>query len=268
MTGTNTDSKEELTEEEFLELVLEEQRKALEEERLQRLEGHNKQRKQRPFVRLIVWAIALALVFNTGAILLNIFSIPAVEFIKVSAKLSAQEDIQQYKKAVVEVSTGDSKGTGFAISDDGLILTNDHVIEDALQLTVVFPDDGIYEAEVVASYPDIDTALIKVDGEDLPHLELADSHPYTPDEHVYFIGNPLYFTGIANEGTMLDWVKLDDWDEPVMMMQAPVYKGNSGSPVITESGMVVGMVFATLDTDAHGKVGLFIPIDAFHKVVQ
>ena len=268
MTQTSTDSKEELTEEEFLELVLEEQRKAIEEERLRRLEGHDKPKKQRPFVRLMVWAIALALVFNTGAILLNMFSIPAVEFIKVSAKLSAQEDIKQYKKAVVEISTGDSKGTGFAISDDGFILTNDHVIENALQLTVVFPDDGIYEAEVIASYPDIDTALIKVEGDGLPHLDIADSYPYTADEHVYFIGNPLYFTGIANEGTVLEWVQLDDWNEPVMMMQAPVYKGNSGSPVITESGKVVGMVFATLDTDEYGRVGLFIPIDTFHDAMQ
>ena len=97
------------------------------------------------------------------------YSIPAIEFLKVSTNLSAQENIQQYKKAVVEISTGDSKGTGFAISDDGYIITNEHVIDDALQLTVVFPDDGIYEAEVIAAYPEIDTALIKVDGENLPY---------------------------------------------------------------------------------------------------
>lgn len=268
MTQTNKNNHEELTEEEFLELVLEEQQKALEEERLRRLEGVNKPKKQKPFARLLVWMIALALVFNTFAILLNIFSIPAVEFIQVSTRLSAQEDIKQYKKAVVEVSTGDSKGTGFAISSDGLILTNHHVIDHALQLTVVFPNDGIYEAEVIASYPDIDTALIKVKGDDLPHLEVADTYQYDADEHVYFIGNPLYFTGIANEGTVLDWVRLDDWEEPVMMMQAPVYKGNSGSPVISESGEVIGIVFATLNTDEHGKVGLFVPINTFHSAKQ
>lgn len=268
MTQTNTDRHEELTEEEFLELVLEEQRKALEEERLRRLEGYHKPKKQKPFARTLVWIIALALVFNTFALLLNIFSIPAVEFIQVSTRLSSQEDIKQYKKAVVEVSTGNSKGTGFAISTDGLILTNHHVIDQALQLTVVFPEDGIYEAEVIASYPDIDTALIKVDGADLPHLDIADTYRYDAEEHVYFIGNPLYFTGIANEGTVLDWVQLDDWEQPVMMMDAPVYKGNSGSPVISESGEVTGIVFATLDTEEYGKVGLFVPIDAFHQANQ
>ena len=60
-----------------------------------------------------------------------------------------------------------------------------------MQLTVVFPDDGIYEAEVIAAYPEIDTALIKVDGENLPYLTIAETYTHTAKEHLYFIGNPL-----------------------------------------------------------------------------
>ncbi|MFF5995524.1 serine protease [Lysinibacillus sp. KU-BSD001] len=267
MTENDSNKHEELTEEEFLELVLEEQQKALAEERERRKHGVIKKR-QTPMIRMFVWIMACILVFNTFAIVLNIYSIPAIEFLQVSTKLSNQEDIQQYKKAVVEISTSDSKGTGFAISNDGYIITNEHVINDALQLTVVFPDDGIYEAEVIATYPDIDTALIKVTGEDLPHLQVAQTYTYNAEEHIYFIGNPLYFTGIANEGTVLDWIQLTDWEQPVMMMQAPVYKGNSGSPIITETGEVVGIVFATLKTEEHGKVGLFVPIDYFHAAMK
>ena len=267
MTERDLKQPEDLTEEELVELVLEEQQKALEEERRQRLEGRQKIKRQSPVMRLITWGIAIVLVFNTFAVLFNIYSIPAIEFLKVSTALSAQEDIQQYKKAVVEISTGNSKGTGFAISADGYIITNEHVIDDALQLTVVFPDDGIFEAEVIAADPEIDIALIKVTGENLPYLTIAKTYTPISQEHLYFIGNPLSFTGIANEGIAIDWIQLDDWQQPVMMLQAPVYKGNSGSPVITQSGDVIGVVFATLKTEQHGKVGLFVPIDYFQETM-
>ncbi|KYG92139.1 peptidase S7 [[Bacillus] sp. KCTC 13219] len=259
---------EPLTEEEFLELVLAEQEKALEEERQQRLNGQPKKRQQRPIIRLIVYIMAFALIFNTFAIVFQIYSIPAIEFIKVSTKLSQQENIQQYKKAVVEISSENSKGTGFAISADGYIITNEHVIDDALSLTVIFPDNGLYQAQIVASNPTVDLAILKVEAkEELPYLPLADT--FQPDaQHVYVIGNPLYFTGIANEGTVLEPLLLEDWQEQVMMLQAPIYKGNSGSPVLTEDGQVVGVVFATTKHDKHGRVGLFVPIELVHKELQ
>ena len=265
MAEEKKDEFEPIGEEELIELVLEAQKEALEKarlERLARLSGVKpRPKKQPPFVRLIVWLIAGMMAFSTFAFIFEIYSIPAVEFVKVSAKLSTREDIQSYKKAVVEVSTGESKGTGFTISSDGLIVTNDHVVDDALTLTIIFPDDGMYKAEVVESYPDIDLALLKIDGEDLPYLQLAESFEVTTDEAVHFIGNPLSFTGIANEGRLLESTRLSDWENNVYMMDAPVYKGNSGSPVINYNGLVIGIVFATIKDDEYGHVGLFVPVD-------
>ncbi len=258
-----------ISEEELVELVLEAQQEALEkarQERLARLEGKpTKPKRKPPFTRFIAWLISLMLAFSTIAVFFEIFSIPAVEFIKKSTTLSFQSDIQSYKQSVVQISTHDSKGTGFSITEDGLIITNAHVIEDALSLTVYFPEAGIYEAEVIESYPEIDTAFLKVDGIDLPYLDLAESYTFTSNEAVYFIGNPLFFTGIANEGLILGPKLLSEWEDDVYMMDAPVYKGNSGSPVITKSGEVIGVVFATIEDQKFGHVGLFVPIDLVHE---
>lgn len=269
-TNDNKDAPTEdhLDEEAFLELVLEAQQEARQQNHEDYI--HKKKKKQKPIVKLIIWLMTLMLVFNTFAILFQIYSIPAIEFLKVSASLSSQEDIQAYKKAVVEVSTGESKGTGFAISNDGQIVTNHHVIDDGLPISIVFPDEGLYEAKVVEDYPDIDLAILQISKDDveLPYLELAETVSFNEGEHIYFIGNPLYFTGIANEGTLLDYTQLSDWTEPVMMMQAPVYRGNSGSPVINDDGQVIGIVFATTKDDTYGKVGLFVPVDALHRAVE
>ncbi|WP_374966716.1 S1C family serine protease [Lysinibacillus sp. RS5] len=260
-------TEDELTEEEFIELVLAEQQKALAEEQEQRQQG-KKPKKLKPIVKWIVWSMAFVLFLNTFALIFQIYSIPAIEFLKVSARLSAQEDIQTYKKAVVEISTGSSKGTGFAISPDGLIVTNAHVVEDAQKLLVIFPEEGLMEAELLQSFPDVDLALLQVSGDELPSLPLAEDPNYGNNEHVYFIGNPLAFTGIANEGTLLESTYLTDWQEPVMMMEAPVYRGNSGSPVINADGEVIGIVFATIEKDPYGRVGLFVPVEVLQRKLK
>lgn len=112
--------------------------------------------------------MATVLLVNTFAFVFELVSIPAVEFLKTSARLSAQEDIAAYKKSVVVIETGDSKGTGFSISSEGTIMTNYHVIEGNGQVTVSFPDDGRYVAKVTETYPAIDIALLEADGEGLP----------------------------------------------------------------------------------------------------
>ena len=218
MNDQPNEPQQELTEEEFLELVLAEQQKALAEARARRIEG-NKPKKKRPGIRIAIYLMAAVLVFNTFAIIFQMYSIPAIEFLQVSTKLSAQDDIKTYKKSIVTISIGSSKGTGFAISADGYIVTNEHVIDDALQITVVFPDDGVLEAKLIAAYPEVDLAILKVDGTDLPALQLADSLQFEKDEDVYFIGNPLYFTGIANEGTLLETTSADGIESDIMMMQ-------------------------------------------------
>ena len=256
-----------LTEEEqFLEEVLAAQEEALREARERRNAGLPQKKRLNFGARLIVWLMSFALIFSMFAFIFEMYSIPAIEFLKTSARLSSDEIVQEHKKAVVEVSTGSSKGTGFAISEDGYIVTNSHVVEDALQLTIVFPEEGVMEAELVADYPEVDLAVLKVDRTGLPYLELAQTIEEV-QQHVTFIGNPLAFTGIANEGNVIG-VTSTRLETEVSMLDAPVYKGNSGSPVIASDGTVIGVIYATLKHDEHGKVGLFVPIDALHERFQ
>lgn len=250
---------EEFDEEELKELVEMERQKAWD-----RADQRENQKPKRPFPKWAFWLIAAAMVFNIFALVPQTFSVPAIDFLLTSAKLSVQDDIQTYKKAVTVIDAGDSKGTGFAISGDGTIITNHHVVEGEDSVTVAFPDDGLFSGEVVETYPSVDLAVLDVKGQGLPHLDLADKTEFEANESIYFIGNPLRFNGIVNKGNVIDYIQLSDWKKPVVMLEAPVYRGNSGSPVINQEGNVIGVVFATLNHDTQGRVGLFIPIDYFY----
>lgn len=252
---------ENIDDEEMYELVQAAREEVLERDRLER----KKPTQKRPFPKWTFWLIAFMMILNVIAILPQTFSIPAIDFIMASTKLSQQEHIQAYKKSVAVIETEDSRGTGFSISEDGYILTNDHVVKDEETVTVAFPDDGLFSGDVIANYPEIDLALVKVDAKGLPHLTLAEEADVSYEQPIEFIGNPLNFQGIANEGEIIDYIRLSDWEEDVLMLKAPIYRGNSGSPVIAENGEVIGVVFATLHHDTHGRVGLFVPIDLYYN---
>lgn len=252
---------EEIDDEDLLELVEEERKKALERARLKKESDNTKSK--RPFPKWAFWLIAVAMLFHVLAFFPSSVSIPAIDFIKTSAKLSKQSEIQAYKQAVVAVETDEGKGTGFAISSDGKILTNEHVVEDYENVLVAFPDDELFEGTVTQTNPEIDLALIELENADVPYLDLAKQTAFSSGESINFIGNPLGFHGIANEGTILDYTQTSDKEKDVIMMEAPVYRGSSGSPVINDDGEVIGVVYATTKTDDYGKVGLFIPIDYY-----
>lgn len=256
---------EEFDDEELIELVEEARQEALQKD-------HDRKQKNKrpksPFPKWFFWLIAIAMVINVFALLPQTISIPAIDFLKTSATLSSQDNIKTYKQSVVVIETDGGRGTGFTFNEDGDILTNYHVIEGYDTVTVGFKDEGLFTGEVKETYPDVDLAVVEIDGKNMPYLPLADTFTHTSDEPIYFIGNPLRFTGIANEGTVIDYTMVSSKDEPVVMLDAPVYRGNSGSPVIDRHGEVIGVVFATLDNDDEGRVGLFIPIDYFHERYQ
>ncbi|WP_347861284.1 serine protease [Salimicrobium sp. PL1-032A] len=251
------DLKEDLNEEEMFELIEEERRKAT-------MEQKQSEEEKRPFPKWIILLIAFAMFFSVIRAIPQTFSVPAIDFLITSAQLYADEEVREYKESVVVVEAGESKGTGFSYSSDGKILTNHHVIEDEKRISVSFEEQGLYSATVVEEYEDIDLAVLEVNGENLPHLPLAKQVDISEEPSITFIGNPLRFIRIANEGKVTGEKKLNDWEKQVMVLDAPVYRGNSGSPVIDNEGEVIGVVFATLQTE-EGTVGLAVPINYFHE---
>ncbi len=252
---------EDLDEEEFEKLVLEAQQKA-------RSQKEEPPKKRTKLERIKFWTIAIVFIFSGFSFFVQTYSIPAIDFLITSAKLSNDENIQLYKESVVSIVTNNSKGTGFSISDDGYIITNHHVIEDKTSIIINFPEYGVFPAEVIAEFPEIDTAFLKVDAEHLPFLQLDQTDDKHLGEDVRFIGNPLKFQWIVNEGIVIEQTNIRSISRPVTMLQAPVYRGNSGSPIFSSTGEVIGVIFATTKHEQYGKVGLFIPIADIIEVMD
>lgn len=250
---------EDLDEEEMYNLVMKAKIEALEKARMKEAEP------KRRLPKVLAILIAFLMTFYIISMFPKVISIPAIDFLQVSSRLSQDEQIAANKEAVVVIETNGSKGTGFAISEDGSLLTNYHVIEGYQSVTVAFLEAGLFEGEVVEEYPEIDLAVVKVIGENLPDLTLDENAPVEQGDDIRFIGNPLFFNGIANEGTVIGPLQLSSWDREVMMIEAPVYRGNSGSPVMNEEGNVIGVIFATLNHDEEGRVGLYVPISYFKE---
>ncbi|KUO50138.1 MAG: hypothetical protein APF76_06655 [Desulfitibacter sp. BRH_c19] len=211
-------------------------------------------------IGIVTVLVFILLILGNG---FKIFTLPSIDFLAKSRELAGNPEIGQLRESVVVVNAMRSKGTGFNISPTGLIVTNYHVISDSRIVYVNFIDGDIYHVKEIESFPEIDLAILKIDGEDIPVIDLEkEETPRTGDE-VLIIGNPLGFTRVINKGQITGITRLNGWDKEVLMIEGAIHKGSSGSPVFNDEGKVIAVVFATLrsNTDNDDPVGLAVPIN-------
>ncbi|WP_216827773.1 S1C family serine protease [Alkalihalobacterium elongatum] len=237
------------------------------EESVEDLEAVEKQKRRKAvIIKSVAIGISFLLVLNVLGVWLNMFNLDALQFLKTSNELSKQEDIQLYKEAVVTIQSSHSRGTGFAVSSDGIIITNHHVVDGKGQLVISFPNGDLYEGTVIDSNEDLDLAFVSVPAKDIPYLSLNDKSGSIGDE-IYVIGNPLMHSQIVTDGEIVE----NEDRLQVLKISAPIYSGNSGSPVINKEGKVIGVVYArTIPRliDEKEPVGLAIPIQYVNNVME
>jgi serine protease Do len=241
--------------------------------RVEEVSKEELKRKKRRHKGIQIGAILLALILliNGLAIWTNVINIPALNFVKTSYRLSQKESIQNAKQAVVTIEGEGSKGTGFNIREDGLIITNSHVVEKMITIRIYFPNGQAFKGEVVQDNPELDVAILEIKGENLPVLKLQETPNWKEKQHIYVIGNPLAYTQIANEGEIEGLTLINDRTTPILQISAPIYRGNSGSPVLTENNEVIGLVYATTIPKLASKEkasGLAVPIEQVKEMLE
>jgi len=172
---------------------------------------------------------------------------------------------------------GGASGSGFLVDDDGSILTNQHVIDDAEEVDVRFGEDGDpVDARVTGTDPSTDLALLKIDSDDIDGrpLRLGSSSDVRVGEPVIAIGSPFGLRGTVTAGIVSGLEReirspngftIDE----VVQTDAAINPGNSGGPLIDERGRVIGVnaQIASSGNRSNSGVGFAIPIDTAKEVI-
>jgi serine protease Do len=167
-------------------------------------------------------------------------------------------------------NTAMASGSGFFISSDGYLVTNNHVVENATEIKVVLKDERELSAKVIGRDENTDLAVIKVEGKGFPYVNFENSARPRVGDWVIAVGNPFGLGGTATAGiisaygrnigeTFVDYIQID----------APINRGNSGGPTFDVYGRVIG-VNTAIFSPSGGSVGIgfAIPADVADNITK
>jgi Do/DeqQ family serine protease len=161
-------------------------------------------------------------------------------------------------------------GSGVIVSPDGYIVTNNHVIAHANQLTVTLNNNKTYEAAVVGTDPNSDIALLKIEADQpLPYLAFGDSDNVRLGEWVLAVGNPFNLTSTVTAGIVSAKARDLGRNQSFIQTDAAVNPGNSGGALVNTNGDLIGINTAiTSQTGAYIGYSFAVPSNIAHKIVE
>ena len=163
-------------------------------------------------------------------------------------------------------------GSGFILAEDGVIVTNAHVVAGADRVVVTLKDGREFEGEVIGADPVTDVAVIRIDAADLPTVSVGNVDQVRPGEWAIAIGNPLGLDNTVTAGIISATgrssadVRIPDKQVNFIQTDAAINPGNSGGPLLNEQGEVIGMNTAIIG-GAQG-LGFAIPISTVQDVAD
>ena len=240
-------------------------------------------------------AIVSAIIFSLGSVVEipnselivsngnHLDAVGEITSIQTSSEFSLIEIFEKAEASVIQVNVrsvdGTSKpgnmGSGFVYSDDGYIITNNHVVDDAGKVTVTFLDGESYSAKIIGTDPDLDLAVLKVEigSTYLQPIPIGDSSQLKVGEQITAIGNPFGLSGSMTSGIVSQMGRLLPQDSgysipDVIQTDAAINPGNSGGPLLNMKGEVVGINTAIQSaTGEFNGVGFAVPSNTIKKVV-
>ena len=240
-------------------------------------------------------AIVSAIIFSLGSVVEipnselivsngnHLDAVGEITSIQTSSEFSLIEIFEKAEASVIQVNVrsvdGTSKpgnmGSGFVYSDDGYIITNNHVVDDAGKVTVTFLDGESYSAKIIGTDPDLDLAVLKVEigSTYLQPIPIGDSSQLKVGEQITAIGNPFGLSGSMTSGIVSQMGRLLPQDSgysipDVIQTDAAINPGNSGGPLLNMRGEVVGINTAIQSSIGEfSGIGFAVPSNTISKIV-
>jgi Do/DeqQ family serine protease len=166
-------------------------------------------------------------------------------------------------------------GSGVIISDDGFIVTNNHVIDGSDEIEVTLNDKRVFTAEIVGRDPSTDIALIKIKAKDLPYIRFGDSDDLKLGQWVLAVGNPFNLTStvtagiVSAKGRNLGLLPDEFRIESFIQTDAALNRGNSGGALVTLEGEFIGLTTAIISpTGGYAGNSFAVPVNIVKKIVE